>query len=100
MDVFESQDAYLVLAEVPGMNPGDIEVVVDRNHLRLSGARQLISPQRYRVHQAEIEYGSFQRVFRFPGPVTVDQVTASYDNGLLTITLPKEPIVQTSVKIR
>lgn len=100
MDVFETQDAYLVLAEVPGMNPGDIEVVVDRGHLRLSGTRQLASTEQYRVHQAEIEYGTFQRAFRFPGQVSVDRVTASYDNGLLTIKLPKEAGVQASVQIR
>ena len=100
MDVFETPEAYLVLAEVPGLNVGDIEVVVDRHHLRLSGTRHLSGNLRYRVHQAEIEYGSFQRGFRFPGPVVVDQVTAAYDNGLLTITLPKEAPIQTSVQIR
>ena len=91
VDVYERMDGYQVVAELPGMLPGDLELMVDRTHLKITGKRfSCADCENYRVHQSEISYGPFGRIFRMPGPVLPEQVSASFENGLLIIQLPKE----------
>ena len=101
VDVYETPDSYLAICEVPGISPEDIEVVVDRGSVKISGCRvQPDPPGCNQVHQAEIFYGSFQRTVRLPGPVLVEQAGAACENGIVKIMLPKEPMVRAVVRIR
>lgn len=100
MDIYETPENFLVFAEMPGVQAEDVELLVDRDHLKISGCRPYPQPPEFaRVHQSEINYGNFQRVFKFPGYIYPDQASATYENGLLKIVLPKEAATRTRIKI-
>ena len=91
IDVYETEDRYVVTAEVPGVTREEIDVAVQDNHLRLRGTRavQPAEPGALHFHQVERGHGSFERTFRFADPVSTEQISADLQNGVLTITLPK-----------
>ena len=91
IDVYETEDRYVVTAEVPGVSRDDIDVAVHDNHLQLRGTRtaQPLGQDAPHFHQVERGHGSFERTFRFADPVLTDQISADLRDGVLTITLPK-----------
>jgi HSP20 family protein len=91
LDVYEVEDAYIVLVELAGMRDSPIEVTLAENALVLSGRRpELHRDGTVRFHQLGVNEGPFQAAVLLPGPVVEDDVTAAYEDGLLTITLPKK----------
>jgi HSP20 family protein len=96
IDIFETEGSLVVEAEVPGVDPKEISVTLDEGLLTLKGERKLEKEVKeenfYRVERA---YGSFQRAIRMPAEVDPDKVKASYDNGVLKVTVekvaPKKP---------
>ncbi len=94
VDVYEEENAFVVIVELAGMNPDEINVSFssDTNRLTIKGNRKspLCSSVR-RCFQLEVLYGEFERHISLPGwHVDVEAITARYDNGMLTITLPKK----------
>jgi HSP20 family protein len=91
IDVYETEDRYVVTAEVPGVTRDGIDVAVQDNHLRLRGTRaaEPADHDAPHFHQVERGHGSFERTFRFAEPVATEQITADLRDGVLTITLPK-----------
>lgn len=90
LDVYEIEDAYLVLVELAGMRDTPIEVTLAENALMLTGRRpELHREGTVRFHQLGVNEGPFHAAVLLPGPVVDDDVTATYEDGLLTITLPK-----------
>lgn len=90
MDVEETADELRFTFEVPGLDPEDLEISVERDALVVSGEKRRQSSKEnggYRV--SERQYGRFVRSFRLPGEFDPDRVTAHFDQGVLTITLPK-----------
>jgi HSP20 family protein len=81
-------DELTVVAELAGIDPDSVEVAVDEQSLRISGQRQRPRVEGQVYQQMEIEYGPFERVLKLAEPVDVAKATASYDRGLLTVTLP------------
>ncbi|MFH1137615.1 MAG: Hsp20/alpha crystallin family protein [Pseudomonadota bacterium] len=101
LDIYETADHFLVAAELAGVASEDVEVVVDRIHLRLSGKRRQADPtEAFRVHQSEISYGDFSRVFRMPCAIDPEGVEAAMENGMLRIKLPKAPSCPALIEIR
>ena len=90
MDVHETDSAYVVQADLPGMSIEDIDVQVEGSTLLISGERksEQISPAGHYAHH-ERTFGKFQRVFTLPAVVKVDEVNATYAHGVLTVTIPK-----------
>jgi len=90
LDLFEDKDHFIVTAELPGMKKDDINLTVHDGCLTISGERR---EERKResaeVHRAERFVGRFQRTVALPAPVAVEKITASYKDGVLTVTLPK-----------
>ena len=90
VDVYEVEDAFLVLVELAGMRDAEIEVTLTNAGLLIAGSRpELHREHTLRFHQFGINEGPFQTAVALPGPVVEDEITASYDDGFLTITLPK-----------
>jgi len=90
MDVSETKEALVVKAEVPGLDPKDIQISLQEQYLTIKGEKtqeKLDKEERY--HRVERFYGSFARSVRLPVGVDGSRVTASFKNGLLTVTLPK-----------
>ncbi|RMF10695.1 MAG: Hsp20/alpha crystallin family protein [Alphaproteobacteria bacterium] len=90
VDIKEDDKTITVSAELPGLDPDDVEVTLRDGVLTLKGEKKLEdekSEDNYRV--TERRYGSFQRSFQLPDTVDEEKVTASFDKGVLTIELPK-----------
>jgi HSP20 family protein len=91
-DVEETDDAYIVSCDVPGMGREDLTISIQENVLSIHGERKRERDERKRGRVlSERSYGSFDRAFTLPGTVDADKVKASCRNGVLTITLPKKP---------
>lgn len=88
-NVFETKDAFVVKAEVPGLAEGDVSVSIEDDALLLRGERKAPVPEGYRVHLRERASVAFARKFPLPTRVDADAVTATLHDGVLTVTLPK-----------
>ena len=90
VDIYETGDSLVVEAELPGMDPADIDVTVDDGVLTVRGERkserEVTEENYYRVERA---YGFFQRSVKLPADSETDNVKASYEAGVLRITVPK-----------
>jgi len=90
IDVEESQDEVVVKAELPGMDRDGITLQVHADTLTISGERRRESETKDKTtHLVERAYGRFQRVIGLPAGVEGSRATASYEQGVLTIRLPK-----------
>ncbi len=92
MDVVETNDEVLCHLEVPGMSRADLEIRVEGNVLIVSGekkAQRQYGEKEGGFRSVERRYGRFERSFALPRTVNTSHVRASYDNGVLTILLPK-----------
>jgi len=90
VDVFETEKAVVVRAEISGVRGEDIRVSVDGDLLRISGERRVPAGETVRrLHQMEIAFGPFERALRIQVPFERDQVSAHLEDGFLEVTLPK-----------
>jgi HSP20 family protein len=95
MDVKETDNAYVIEADLPGMTIENIDVQVESNRLFISGERKdEQSSQTGHYTHFERAYGKFQRTFTLPEAVNVDAVEAKYVNGVLTVSVPKSAEAQ------
>ena len=90
MDVTEADDEVRIAAEIPGVAAKDVEVRLDDDMLTIRGEKRFEArADRENAHFSERIYGTFQRSLRLPFSVKPDQVKANFENGVLTVTLPK-----------
>ena len=90
VDVYEDKDNVIVKAELPGLKREDIEVSLHDGVLGLSGERKSgEKSDEAGTHRTERFVGRFQRTFTLPARVDATKVTALYQDGVLTVTLPK-----------
>jgi HSP20 family protein len=91
IDVYETAEHYVVMAELPGLTREEVELAMDDNRLTIRGARSSRGPddETRRYHQVERGHGGFERTFAFADPIRADGITADLRDGVLTITLPK-----------
>ena len=90
VDIYETEQSVVLKAELPGIDPKDVEVRVENNTLYLRGQRKFeneVKEENYR--RIERSYGSFTRTFALPGTVNAENVSAEYKGGVLTLTMPK-----------
>ena len=89
-DVLEDQDSVKIIVELPGLTPDDVKLSLENNLLSIRGEKKQHAEERTeRVHRYERSYGAFERSFALPTTVDSDKVSASFENGILTVTLPK-----------
>jgi HSP20 family protein len=91
IDVFETETAVYVLAELPGLATADLELLVEGNLLVLRGRKQppQAPPARARFQCVETGHGTFERRLRIDAPVNTHRASAALRDGLLTIALPR-----------
>jgi len=90
VDVFDSAEAVVLKAELPGMKIADIQIEVDDNVLTIKGERSFeekLDDGRY--YRVERRYGTFQRSLALPQGVKADDIDATYEDGILEVTVPK-----------
>ena len=91
VDLYESNDNLVVKAELPGMNKEEIEISLQEGNLVISGERKMKSQKNEEGEAARSErfFGCFHRTLELPKPVDANRVSATYKEGILTVTLPK-----------
>jgi HSP20 family protein len=95
VDVEETEREVTVRAEVPGVDPKDIDVRVLDDQLTVAGEKKETTEKREgNVYRRESHYGSFRRTVRLPAGVDPEKVSADYSNGVLTVHLQKSPTAQ------
>ena len=91
IDLYETDDELVVTVELPGVKESDFEIMVERNIFTIRGERRKILPPRSTgtYHQMEIASGRFERSITLPAAIDDARAKASYEDGLVEITLPK-----------
>lgn len=91
VDVSETEREIVLHAELPGLRKEDIDIQLTGDTLTLRGERQLASAQKgENYHRIERQYGVFGRTFQIEMPIEIGAVSASYEEGVLTVRLPKQ----------
>ncbi|MDI6740471.1 MAG: Hsp20/alpha crystallin family protein [Candidatus Edwardsbacteria bacterium] len=95
MDIEETKEELVVKAEIPGMTKDDIKIQITADVLSISGERKHEEENKDKTyHRIERTYGKFQRIIRLPTEVQSGKTKASYENGVLTIRIPKSEEVK------
>lgn len=90
MEIVEKDDTLIVTAELPGVNMKDLDITLEDGVLTIRGEKKEERKEdEGRYHMWERRYGSFQRAFTLPKAVDASKIAAKFDNGVLTVTLPK-----------
>ncbi len=99
LDVADTKEALVVTAEIPGIEPGEIELTLQDQVLTIKGEKRGEKEEKGRdYYRTERSYGGFRRVIPLPCEVDASKVTATHKKGVLTITLPKAPEAKKQVK--
>ena len=101
VDILESENDLVLKADVPGVDPKNIDISMENGTLTLKGERKFENNETHQgYHRIERSYGSFARSFALPDTVDVEKVKADFKNGVLTVTLPKKEVAKPrSVKV-
>ncbi len=92
VDIREDGDRFVILADIPGVDPKDIEIHMDKGILSLRGERQSEKKDEGgRYSRVERAHGVFYRRFALPDSANPDGITATGKNGVLQIDIPKKP---------
>jgi len=89
LDILQSDEAFEIKASVPGFKPEDIEITFDENVLTLSGGHQEDETTRGTYVRRERSVNSVYRQVGLPAEVKADQISATFENGVLTVTVPR-----------
>lgn len=91
VDIYETENALVLSAEVPGIEEKDIEIKIEDSTLTLKGERKFEKETKEEnYHRIERAYGSFYRSFTLPHYIDQDKIKAEHENGVLKITMPKK----------
>ncbi len=95
VDIIEEKSRFLLRADVPGVNPDDIDVSMDAGVITVSGERHAeAQPEDGGVRRTERSTGRFLRRFTLPDSADAQGITARSKNGILEVAIPKLPVVQ------
>lgn len=90
VDVFETPENIVLKADLPDVNKDEVDVSVENNTLTIKGERKMQKEAKEKnFYRMERSYGTFSRSFTLPPTVAAEKVEASFENGVLTLTLPK-----------
>jgi len=90
VDITETDSAYLIKGEIPGVNKEDVKVTIEDGMITMRGERKQEKEEKNKkFHRIERSYGSFLRSFRVPDDVDEAAVKAEFKDGMINVTLPK-----------
>jgi HSP20 family protein len=100
MDIRETASDYIVSVDLPGVKQEDADIEITEDHLVIHGKRSSIKQtDGERYHRVERTFGDFRRTLRLPQDVNRDKISAEYEDGVLTVHLPKATQAPTARKI-
>jgi len=93
VNLFETEEGYVLTAELPGVPPESVDVSIEGSTVILSGERKIEYSvgDGTAIHRRERQSGVFRRAFELPTEIDVDAAKATHKNGVLTLNLPKSP---------
>lgn len=92
VDIKEEVDRFVIFADLPGVDPQQVEVLMDKGILSIKGERSgNAAEQSERFSRIERRYGSFHRRFALPDTADAEGITATGHNGVLEVVIPKRP---------
>ena len=95
VDIREEENQFLIQADLPGIEPKDVEITMDKNVLTLKGERhQETEEGKNGYRRVERAYGTFYRRFSLPETADAERIQARSDNGVLSISIPKQEKAQ------
>ncbi len=89
VDVFQQDDDFVVVTELPGMSKKEIELKVQGNELQIAGKRNVDYGEGASLHRRERRAGSFNRTVNFPAEINAAGVKAEYRDGILAVFVPR-----------
>jgi HSP20 family protein len=89
VDLFETDDAFVLTAELPGLRRSEIDIQAEESRIVIRGERTSSQVSCEQYHRVERGHGRFSRGFMLPESIDVEAVTADLKDGVLTVTLPK-----------
>ena len=90
VDILERENEFQLRLELPGVRKEDVKITVNNDVLTIRGEKKMETEKKGdNYHRLERSFGTFQRSFTLPGTVSSEKIEASYDNGILHLTLPK-----------
>ena len=95
VDITESDDAFVLHADIPGVKPDEIEVSMDNGILTIKGERKSENKtEKENFRRVERQYGMFYRRFTLPDTANADAIEAHSEHGVLKVTIPKQAVAQ------
>lgn len=95
VDIFERADMTVIVADMPGVAPDDVDVTLDRQVLTLRGTVKPYAPKGYSRMASEYRVGDYVRVFTLADEIDRDGINATFKNGVLQLELPRAPQAKT-----
>jgi HSP20 family protein len=89
INLYETNDTYILQALLPGVNPDQLNITARENVLTLQGKTEIAAPEGARSLMLSAATGEFREQIQLPGDIDTRNATADYQNGVLTLTLPK-----------
>ena len=102
VDVYEDKGKVVAEMQLPGVDPAKLDVSVEGDYLKVAGSREEEKEDKGKnYYSKEIRRGSFERVVRLPKPVVADKAEASYEKGVLKVSMPvKEAGAKGGIKVK
>ena len=100
VDVAETDKAFEIQVAVPGFDKKDFNIDLNEGRLTISGERKFKDEKKEKnYHAIQTEYGKFSKTFQLPKNIKEDKISASYENGILGLTIPKNEVKKLASKI-
>ena len=91
VDAYETETEFVVIVDLAGMSKESIGITYQEPDLCITGTRAAChSSEKIKFHQMEVNFGPFERIIRIGAPVHADQIHAQYQDGFLTVHIPKD----------
>jgi HSP20 family protein len=89
LNVYETEKEFEITLALPGMSKDEIELSLENHTLTISGERTFEEDTGRKYHRVESRFGKFERSLPLPDIIDEDNIKATYENGVLTVTVPK-----------
>ena len=104
MSIYEDGEGYTFVAHVPGVKAEELSIETEGSTVKISGetiAPALSADEKVRTLRSEIAYGKFSRAFELPETIEADKIEANFENGVLTVRVPKaEAVKPRTIKVQ
>lgn len=95
VDLRAEDNAYILTVEIPGVNKEEVQINIDNNTMTITGEKkQEKETKKANYYRMERSYGAFQRVLSLPDDVDQEQIAAHFQQGVLTVTMPRQEVIE------